>query len=121
MLPKLNSQYILFKICFAVVEMDLGLASLNSDSENFVKQFYIPSYILVRDEEAEHLLDVPECPVLVFINSKSGGQLGGDLLITYRSILNKYQVCKIRKESYSVGFPYKDRVFACLDHMISGF
>ncbi|KAL8511079.1 hypothetical protein ACS0TY_017774 [Phlomoides rotata] len=80
--------------------MDLGLASLNSDAEDFLKQFYIPSYILVQDEKAdEHLSDIPECPVLVFINAKSGGQLGGELLITYRSILNKYQVFDLGEES----------------------
>lgn len=63
-----------------------------SDSENFLKQFYIPNYILVPGSESEFLPDVPRCPVLVFINSKSGGQLGGDLLVTYRSLLNKNQV-----------------------------
>ncbi|KAK6120596.1 hypothetical protein DH2020_045661 [Rehmannia glutinosa] len=75
-----------------IAAMDLGGPSLNFDSENFVKQFYIPSYILVPEAKAESLPDIPECPVLVFINSRSGGQLGGDLLITYRSILNENQV-----------------------------
>ncbi|KAL6538245.1 Diacylglycerol kinase 5 [Orobanche gracilis] len=78
--------------------MDLGAATLNFDSENFVKQFYIPSYILVPEARAEPLPDVPESPVLVFINSRSGGQLGGDLLITYRSILNENQVFDLGEE-----------------------
>jgi len=34
----------------------------------------------------------PSYPVVVFINSKSSGQLGGDLLQTYRSLLNRCQV-----------------------------
>lgn len=62
---------------------------------NLKRDFYIPTYILsenVRQSNDVRLSDVPTCPVLVFINSKSGGQLGGDLLRTYRSLLNKYQV-----------------------------
>ncbi|KAL3820973.1 hypothetical protein ACJIZ3_006878 [Penstemon smallii] len=76
------------------------MTSLNLDSEKYIKQFYIPSYILVPDSEKECSPDiVPECPLLVFINSRSGGQLGGDLLITYRSILNKAQVFDVGEES----------------------
>ena len=60
-------------------------------SDNF-KEFKIPNYILVPDSGCKSLPDVPSCPVLVFINSKSGGQLGGDLLVTYRTLLNKNQV-----------------------------
>ncbi|KAK6120614.1 hypothetical protein DH2020_045647 [Rehmannia glutinosa] len=82
-----------------IAAMDLGGPSLNFDSENFVKQFYIPSYILVPEAKAESLPDIPECPVLVFINSRSGGQLGGDLLITYRSILNENQVFDLGEKS----------------------
>ncbi|KAL3838678.1 hypothetical protein ACJIZ3_023269 [Penstemon smallii] len=75
------------------------MTSLNH-SEKYMKQFYIPSYILVPDSEEECSPDiVPECPLLVFINSRSGGQLGGDLFITYRSILNKAQVFDVGEES----------------------
>ncbi|KAI8551798.1 hypothetical protein RHMOL_Rhmol06G0215200 [Rhododendron molle] len=69
-----------------------------SDSENFLKQFCIPNYILVPDSEREFLPE-PTCPILVFINSKSGGQLGGDLLVTYRSLLNKNQVVDLLEEA----------------------
>ncbi|KAL7102354.1 hypothetical protein ACP275_08G115200 [Erythranthe tilingii] len=79
--------------------MELGVASLDLNSENFLKQFYIPSYIITSQAKAECLPDVPECPVLVFINSTSGGQLGGDLLITYRSLLNKDQVFDLSEEA----------------------
>ncbi|KAL7000662.1 diacylglycerol kinase (ATP) [Sarracenia purpurea var. burkii] len=68
------------------------MSNSNSESDKLLKEVYIPNYILDPDSEGELLQDVPSCPVLVFINSKSGGQLGGDLLITYHSILNKNQV-----------------------------
>ncbi|PON92387.1 Diacylglycerol kinase [Trema orientale] len=61
-------------------------------SENGLKEFYIPDYILVPGSEVRDSRRVPECPVIVFINSKSGGQLGGELLLTYRKLLNKNQV-----------------------------
>lgn len=57
-----------------------------------LKEFYIPKYILVPNSKAEELPRAPNCPVVVFINSKSGGQLGGDLLKTYRQLLSKAQV-----------------------------
>ncbi|CAK7327527.1 unnamed protein product, partial [Dovyalis caffra] len=64
--------------------------------ETLIKEFYIPDYILVSEEsnsDSASSFDVlPSCPVIVFINSKSGGQLGSQLLITYRSLLNQNQV-----------------------------
>lgn len=78
----------------AVRVMQLS-ASMEEDSHSqsaSLKEFYIPSYVLLPDSESETVPDVPQCPVLVFINSKSGGQLGGDLLVTCRSLLNKNQV-----------------------------
>ncbi|KAL2547849.1 Diacylglycerol kinase 5 [Forsythia ovata] len=68
------------------------MASSDLESDQFIKQFCMPNYILVSDLEADHLPDLPECPILVFVNSRSGDQLGADLLITYRFILNKNQV-----------------------------
>lgn len=67
----------------------------NIHSEDFLKDFLIPDYLLIPGSKGEYLRYVPACPVLVFINSGSGGQLGGDLLITYRSILNPSQVSLI--------------------------
>ncbi|PWA98223.1 diacylglycerol kinase 5 [Artemisia annua] len=61
-------------------------------SDNFLKDFYIPDYILFPGGNIEVPSDAPACPTLVFINSKSGGQLGGELLVTYRSLLNQNQV-----------------------------
>lgn len=68
------------------------MADSTSES-NFLKDFRIPDYILDPQSAVEAVSYVPKCPVIVFINSKSGGQLGGDLLITYRSLLNAKQVC----------------------------
>ena len=61
-------------------------------SDHILSDYYIPNYILVPGSGAEKPPRIPSCPVLLFINSKSGGQLGGDLLLTYRSVLNKNQV-----------------------------
>nr|XP_009774758.1 PREDICTED: diacylglycerol kinase 5 isoform X2 [Nicotiana sylvestris] len=79
----------------------------NSESElndNIHRDFYIPTYILAPDapNKSRHIAlpdNVPTCPVLVFINSKSGGQLGGELLRTFRHLLNKYQVFDLGEEA----------------------
>ncbi|PIA34414.1 hypothetical protein AQUCO_03800196v1 [Aquilegia coerulea] len=70
-----------------------------SESKHFLEEFYIPNYILLSDSKHEEVSHVPSCPVLVFINSKSGGQLGGELLKTYRSLLNENQVFDLGEES----------------------
>lgn len=62
------------------------------DNDEFIRKFYLPSSILEQGTEVPCWPCKPECPVVVFINSRSGGQLGGELLITYRSILNEKQV-----------------------------
>lgn len=64
-----------------------------SDSD-FRKEFYIPNYILVPESKPDSTPppQLPQCPVLVFINSKSGGQLGADLFKTYSALLNENQV-----------------------------
>lgn len=62
------------------------------DHSEFLKNFLIPNYVLLSELEVENVPHVPSCPVLVFINSKSGGQLGGALLSTYRSLLKERQV-----------------------------
>lgn len=57
-----------------------------------LREFCIPDYILVSGSEGKSVSPVPTCPVIVFINSKSGGQLGGELLVSYSTLLNKNQV-----------------------------
>ncbi|VVA99991.1 unnamed protein product [Arabis nemorensis] len=67
---------------------------------DFLKNFYVPSYVL--SPEAEHVVvpsGPPESPIIVFINSKSGGQLGGELLRTYRTLLNEKQVFDLEVET----------------------
>lgn len=85
-----------FHQLFLVLQVQLVMATSESNfNEDIKKDFYIPTYILSEDASRSDdvkLRDVPTCPVLVFINSKSGGQLGGDLLNTYQSLLNKDQV-----------------------------
>nr|XP_027191667.1 diacylglycerol kinase 5-like isoform X2 [Cicer arietinum] len=65
-------------------------------ADEFLNKFKIPDYILVPESNVEKFdesdLVVPNCPVLVFVNSKSGGLLGGHLLLTYRTLLNEKQV-----------------------------
>lgn len=84
-----------FKLC----SWGAVMADLHSKS-GFLKDFQIPNYILLTEPKDKDAY-VPKCPVLVFINSKSGGQLGGDLLKTFRNLLNENQVaftflCSIR-------------------------
>lgn len=71
----------------------------SSETNHLLKEFYIPNYILELEAEVEHLSYRPSCPVIVFINSRSGGQLGGDLLITYQQLLNRTQVFDLSKQA----------------------
>ncbi|CAM8928620.1 unnamed protein product [Rhodiola kirilowii] len=66
---------------------------------DFLKEFLIPSYILLPGTHVDAPPDVPKCPVLVFVNAKSGGQLGGELYKTYRSLLNEEQVFDLSEEA----------------------
>ncbi|PON80545.1 Diacylglycerol kinase [Parasponia andersonii] len=64
----------------------------DSDSKaELLKELVIPNYILVAEPKGQ-ISHKPKCPVIIFINSRSGGQLGGDLFKTYRSVLNENQV-----------------------------
>ncbi|WOL03439.1 diacylglycerol kinase 5-like [Canna indica] len=64
-----------------------------------LKDFYIPDYILVPESEKFNVPEEPSCPVIVFINSRSGGQLGGDLIETYRELLNRVQVFDLGEDA----------------------
>ncbi|XP_072989078.1 diacylglycerol kinase 5-like isoform X1 [Typha latifolia] len=70
-----------------------------SSETNWLQEFWIPSYILVPESPAELLYSNPSCPVIVFINTKSGGQLGGDLLATYRKLLNSHQIFNLGEKA----------------------
>uniref|UniRef100_M1DWH5 Diacylglycerol kinase variant B n=1 Tax=Solanum tuberosum TaxID=4113 RepID=M1DWH5_SOLTU len=70
------------------------MADSESEHNYFHREFYILIYILAPNASSNNLrlLDVHACPVLVLINSNDGGQLGGELLCTFRHLLNKYKV-----------------------------
>ncbi|KAL9684576.1 hypothetical protein QQ045_022017 [Rhodiola kirilowii] len=74
------------------------MADSTAESD-FLKEFLIPSYILLPGTHVDAPPDVPKCPVLVFVNAKSGGQLGGELYKTYRSLLNEEQVFDLSEEA----------------------
>ena len=56
---------ILLRNCFPVI------AYFNSEFD--LKNYHIPDYILVPESKVEAVSYVLECPVIVFINSKSRG------------------------------------------------
>ncbi|KAJ0017801.1 hypothetical protein Pint_11760 [Pistacia integerrima] len=74
-------------------------AMADSISESVLEDYYIPNYILVAGSEATNASHIPACPVIVFINSRSGGQLGGELLVSYRSLLNENQVLDLGEKA----------------------
>jgi diacylglycerol kinase (ATP) len=57
-----------------------------------LEDYYIPDYILKPGVEQVLVDHAPPCPIVVFINSRSGGQLGSSLIKTYRELLNEAQV-----------------------------
>ncbi|GAA0145305.1 kinase [Lithospermum erythrorhizon] len=74
-------------------------SNTGAESVGILKEYYIPDYIILPDLEIETLDEIPTCPVIVFINSRSGGQLGGELLVTYRTLLNKNQVIDLGEKA----------------------
>lgn len=64
-----------------------------------LKEFYIPTYIFMPESSVEQVSHIPSCPVIVFINTRSGGQLGHNLLVTYRKLLNHAQVFDLLDET----------------------
>ncbi|KAI3717872.1 hypothetical protein L1987_69776 [Smallanthus sonchifolius] len=73
--------------------MFVDLETVICDSEDDgLKDFRIPDYIFLSESEVKKPSHVPASPVIVFVNSRSGGQLGGELLISYQTLLNNNQV-----------------------------
>uniref|UniRef100_A0A0D6R1K0 Diacylglycerol kinase n=2 Tax=Araucaria cunninghamii TaxID=56994 RepID=A0A0D6R1K0_ARACU len=73
----------------------------NFDETELIEEMYITDYFLgnVYGEKPTEGSKVPNCPVLIFINSKSGGQLGVQLLTTFRSLLNPFQIFDLGEKS----------------------
>lgn len=69
----------------------------------------IPDYILHGESCPPNFdtVNPPDWPIVVFVNSKSGGQLGGAIIDSFRAVLNPNQVwhpprmdtCKERNDS----------------------
>jgi diacylglycerol kinase (ATP) len=57
-----------------------------------LEDYYIPDYILKPGAQQVLVDHAAPCPIVVFINSRSGGQLGSSLIKTYRELLNEAQV-----------------------------
>lgn len=86
--------YIKFDFFFLLVIQTCSweIAMGDGSYDRTLREFCIPDYILLSGSEGKSVSHVPACPVIVFINSKSGGQLGGELLVSYSTLLNKNQV-----------------------------
>jgi len=76
-----------------------GVNGSGCNSSELLSDYRIPDYILKPDSEPEIIDNEPSCPVVVFINSRSGGQLGSGLIKTYRQLLNEAQVFDLSEES----------------------
>ncbi|KAG6736603.1 hypothetical protein POTOM_060522 [Populus tomentosa] len=103
-LKELKNSFRIFFFSFGICSKEYAMR--DEKLAKVIKEFYIPDYIVAPEESNSSLCsgasddedDAPSCPVIVFINSKSGGQLGSQLLITYRSLLNQNQVIDLREK-----------------------
>ncbi|KMZ63329.1 Diacylglycerol kinase [Zostera marina] len=86
----------------------------NCSEMDYFKEFLIPDYIFDLHPAKKSDFYFPKCPVVVFINSKSGGQQGTALLETYRRLLNKSQVFDLEE-----GTPqeFLERIYRNLDKL----
>ncbi|URE27951.1 Diacylglycerol kinase [Musa troglodytarum] len=90
----METDFVLFPL-----RMIPGMDDFNPEKDEFLKEFYIPSYVFLPELPTSHPSFVPSCPVVVFINTQSGGQLGSALLVTYCNLLNKLQVFNLKEEA----------------------
>ncbi|XP_057825899.2 diacylglycerol kinase 1 isoform X2 [Cryptomeria japonica] len=75
-------------------------STVDIDEAQLIEDTKIPEYYLGDfNTPVKEGIKAPKFPVLVFINSKSGGQLGVQLLTTYRGILNHSQVFDLGEKS----------------------
>ncbi|KAI5075753.1 hypothetical protein GOP47_0009829 [Adiantum capillus-veneris] len=67
----------------------------------FILEMRIPDYVFgdcPLDATKASDIRAPLCPLLAFVNSKSGGQLGSELLKSYRVLLSPQQIFDLTKE-----------------------
>ncbi|XP_024522876.1 diacylglycerol kinase 6 [Selaginella moellendorffii] len=73
----------------------------NSESLD-LEDLKIPEFVWTGDGRGHSASDgfhIPKCPVLVFINTKSGGQLGKVLLQTCKTLLDSRQLFDLSEEA----------------------
>jgi len=74
--------------------------SVQTEEDELIREMRIPDYYLRSDvESVVDISKTPTCPVVVFINPRSGGQLGVHLLTTYRTLLNHLQIFDLDDEA----------------------
>jgi len=74
--------------------------SVQTEEDELIREMRIPDYYLRSDvESVVDISKAPTCPVVVFINPRSGGQLGVHLLTTYRTLLNHLQIFDLDDEA----------------------
>ncbi|KAM1717750.1 hypothetical protein ACFX11_025549 [Malus domestica] len=76
------------------------------ESKRFLKQMYIPDELLKRDLVGEPSVDIPSCPVLVFVDIKDE-KLGVQLYNEFCYRLNKKQVFAVLEEDSDSKGPIK--------------
>ncbi|KAJ0751285.1 putative diacylglycerol kinase (ATP) [Helianthus annuus] len=90
---------------FRLMAKDLKVRSDSQETvtcdpeDDSLKDFLIPDYVLLYGSEVKQPSRAPASPVVVFVNSRSGGQLGGELLISYQTLLNKNQVFDLNENA----------------------
>ncbi|KAG0610421.1 hypothetical protein M758_7G063800 [Ceratodon purpureus] len=84
---------------------------LSRDMENAVKS---TGEAIPEGRPAGQEIVAPTCPILVFINSKSGGRLGPELMKHFEELISSYQVYDLAKHSPSAVLQYG---LGCLDKM----
>lgn len=71
----------------------MSLSALHPDTFTSLLKMQFGLLMVVRVFQHNELGDV--CPLLVFVNPKSGGMKGRELLYSFRKLLNPHQVFDI--------------------------